>query len=329
MKALILEKKEPGQAAVLRDVPQEQLPEGEVLVRVQYSGVNYKDALAVTGVPGIVRRWPMVAGIDFAGIVEQSSVASLQPGQAVAATGYGLGEAHWGGYAEYARVPAAWLCPIPEGRDARWAMALGTAGVTAMLSAMALEEGGALAAADAAVAVSGAGGGVGGIAIAVLQALGVTKIAAVTGRADLEEYLRALGATELVSREEASRPPGALESVRWSGAVDTVGGPILARLIAETGYGGTIAISGMAASMEYPGSVVPFILRGLSMVGIESVACPLERRTRAWQRLDQLLSAAVIDRIAGEQIPLEEVPARAAQLLGGQVRGRLLVAVGD
>ena len=324
MKALIKESKDPAQRAILKEVSQQQLPDGEVLLRVAYSGINYKDALAVTGVPGIVRQWPMVLGIDLAGSVVESQHSDFVPGQQVIATGYGIGEAHWGGYAEYARMPASWLVPVPEGRDARWAMALGTAGLTAMLSVMALEDCGALDGGDQPVVVSGAGGGVGGVAIALLAALNKSVIA-VTGRPDLAPYLQQLGATELIDREDASRPCGPLEKGRWMAAVDTVGGPILARLIAQTHYGGAIAISGMAASTDYAGSVIPFILRGLTMIGIESVACPVKRRLQAWQQLDKLMpDGALTALIAGEVQP-EQIAQSADQLLAGQVRGRLLV----
>ena len=326
MKALLLTQGEEQKVgAAVQELPESELPEGEVLVQTEYSCINYKDALALGGAPGIVRHYPMVPGIDLAGRVLESTASRFAAGDLVLATGWGLGEKHWGGYAERARLPADWLIPVPAGRDCRWAMRLGTAGLTAMLCVMALEEAGVLAP-EAPVAVSGAGGGVGGISIALLHALGCT-VTAISGREELGEYLQQLGAAEVLAADRAAEPAGGLEKQHWAGAVDAVGGAVLSRLLAETRYGGAVAMCGMAASMKFQSSVMPFILRGIRLLGIDSVACPAPRREQAWRRLDALFPNPALERIAAEEIALEQVPETAAKLLAHQVRGRFLVAI--
>lgn len=323
-KALLLEKK--GDKATpesVRELSTADLPEGEVLVSVRYSCVNYKDALALGGSPGIVSAWPMVPGIDLAGEVLSSDSAEFSAGDLVVATGWGVGERHWGGYAGAARLNADWLCRIPEGRDARWAMQLGTAGLTAMMCVAALEREGELSS-ELPFAVTGAGGGVGGFAVALLHALGL-KVAAVSGRAELGDYLRGLGADEVLGREEMSTPVGALASARWGGAIDAVGGAVLAHLLAEIEDNGVAAVCGMAAGVEFPGNVIPFLLRGISMVGINSVTYPNAQRAELWRRMSELLPDSATDAIASREIALDDLPAAAADVLSGKIQGRCLV----
>ncbi len=326
--ALVLEAE--GEVAALRRLDAgalDEAAEGEVLVAVSHSSLNYKDALALVGRPGIVRHYPMVPGIDLAGEVLVSSVADYPVGAQVLATGQGLGERRWGGYSERARLPAAMLTLVPPGRDARWAMRVGTAGLTAMLCVMALEDAGLRPAAGA-VAVSGAGGGVGGVAVALLAALGY-EVTALSGRhSALGDYLRGLGATALLSREEAEAPSGPLEKQRWAGAVDTVGGLVLARLLAQTNYGGAVAACGLAGATAWPGNVMPFILRSVRLQGVDTVSCSAELRRTAWHRLASELPDAALDAIASEELALADVSGRAAALLAGEQRGRLSVRVG-
>ena len=326
LRALLLEEKSTAaDAESVREVSAEELPAGDVLVAVHYSCVNYKDALALSGAPGIVSAWPMAPGIDLAGVVLESDSPDWREGDLVVATGWGIGERHWGGYASLARLKSEWLCRIPDGRDARWAMRLGTAGLTAMMCVEALENAGALKS-ELPIAVTGAGGGVGGFAIALLHALGV-EVAAVSGRAELGDYLRSLGADQILGREEVSTPVGALASVRWGGVVDAVGGDILAHLLAEIDHGGACAVSGMAADIKFPGNVIPFLLRGISMIGIDSVTCPAQRRATLWQRMSELLPDSASDAIASAEIGLQALPSAAADVLAGKIRGRLLVKI--
>ena len=326
--ALVLEAE--GEAAVLRRLDAGVLDaaaEGEVLVAVSHSSLNYKDALALAGRLGIVRQYPMVPGIDLAGEVLASPVAAFPVGAQVLATGQGLGERRWGGYSERARLPAALLTPVPPGRDARWAMRVGTAGLTAMLCVMALEDAGLQPGAGA-VAVSGAGGGVGGVAVALLAALGY-EVTAISGRHSvLGDYLCELGATALLSREVAGAPSRPLEKQCWAGAVDTVGGSVLARLLAQTSYGGAVAACGLAGATEWAGNVMPFILRSVRLQGVDTVACSAELRRVAWHRLASELPDAALDAIAAEELMLADAPGRASALLAGELRGRLSVRVG-
>jgi acrylyl-CoA reductase (NADPH) len=308
--------------ASLRELDEDQLPEGTVSIDVAYSSLNYKDALAITGTAPIARSLPMVAGIDLAGTVTASSHDGIAVGDTVLATGYGIGEKHWGGLAERARLSGDWVIPVPAAFTAQQAMAIGTAGFTAMLCVMALEDHGVAPGAGE-VLVTGAGGGVGGIAVALLAALGHAVVAS-TGRPEEAAYLRRLGAGEVIDRAELSEPGKALQKERWAGAVDTVGGQTLANVCAATRYGGTVAACGNAGGMKLPASVAPFILRGVTLAGVDSVQARDERRRRAWARLGELLDPALLEEIT-TVVPLGEAIAMAARLLGGTVRGRVVV----
>lgn len=322
-KALLLTKTpEDATLAGVASLDEAQLPEGEVLVDVAYSTVNYKDALAITGQMPIVRKFPMVPGIDLAGTVAESLDGRFKPGDAVLLNGWGVGEGHWGGLAQKARVKADWLVPIPPGLDARQAMAIGTAGYTAMLCVMALQDRGVTPAAGP-VLVTGANGGVGSIAIALLARLGF-EVHASTGRMGEAGHLKQLGATELIDRASLSAPGKPLQKERWAAAVDSVGSHTLANVCASLKYGGTVAACGLAQGMELPASVAPFILRGITLAGVDSVYAPMARRLLAWERLAKELPADVLEANT-ETIPLNAVTALAPRLLAGQVRGRVRV----
>lgn len=321
-RALVLDQQDGKTQAQVRTLQESQLPEGEVLVAVDYSSLNFKDGLAITGSGKIVSQFPMVPGVDLAGRVLESAGDAFSPGDAVVLTGWGVGERHWGGMAEKARLKADWLVPMPQDMDARTAMMIGTAGLTAMLCVMALEEGGLTPAAGP-VLVTGAAGGVGSVSVVILAALGY-EVHAVTGRPETEAYLKGLGAHALVSRESMASKPRALEAQRWAGAIDTVGDTILARVLAETHYGGTVAACGLAAGFSLPTTVMPFILRNVRLQGVDSVMCPLSRRQQAWQRLARELPAAALGEI-GHSIGLDEVPDYAQRIVEGQVRGRVIV----
>ncbi len=322
-KALVLNQQEGRTVADLTTLTETDLPPGEVLVAVEYSSLNYKDGLAVTGKGKIVRQFPLVPGIDLAGTVLASTAPAYSPGDRVVLTGWGVGERYWGGYAQRARVKADWLVPMPDGRDSRWAMTLGTAGFTAMLSVMALEQAGVRPDAAKPVLVTGASGGVGSLAVALLAQLGY-RVVAGTGRPENESYLRELGAAEFVTREVLNQPCRPLETQRWSGVVDTVGGPVLTRALAETDLHGAVAVCGLAGGVELSTTVMPFILRGVKLLGIDSATCPAEPRRMAWTRLDEILPTVVLDRMT-QVIPLVEVPHWAEAILAGQVRGRIVV----
>jgi acrylyl-CoA reductase (NADPH) len=298
--------------------------DGDVTVRVQWSTVNYKDGLAVTGKAPVVRRFPMIAGIDFAGTVEQSSHPQWKSGDKVVCTGWGLGETHLGAYAEKARVKGDWLVRLPEGLSAREAMAIGTAGFTAMLAILALEKHG-VTPNSGPVVVTGAAGGVGSVATAVLGKLGYHVIAS-TGRISEAPYLKSLGAAEVIDRNELSAPPKPLAKERWAGGVDSVGSTTLANLLSMTKYGGAIAACGLAAGMDLPSSVAPFILRGVCLLGIDSVMCPIETRKVAWERLARDLDRTKLSEITHE-IPLDQVIATGPKILEGRVRGRIVVKI--
>jgi acrylyl-CoA reductase (NADPH) len=298
--------------------------EGDVTVRVEWSTVNYKDGLAVTGKAPVVRRFPMIAGIDFAGTVEQSTDPQWKAGDKVICNGWGQGETHLGAYAEKARVKGDWLVRLPAGMSARDAMAIGTAGYTAMLAVLALERHG-LTPASGAIVVTGAAGGVGSVAIAVLSKLGYHVIAS-TGRMSEAEYLKNLGATEVIDRNELTAPAKPLARERWAGGVDSVGTTTLANLLSMTTYGGAIAACGLAGGMDLPTSVAPFILRGVCLLGIESVMCPIELRKTAWNRLVSDLDPGKLAEITHE-IGLDQVIDTGAKILAGQVRGRIVVKI--
>jgi len=323
-KAIRIDKADKGTVAALTQFDEAELMEGDVTVRVEWSTVNYKDGLAVTGKAPVVRRFPMIAGIDLAGTVEQSSHPQWKPGDKVICDGWGLGETHLGAYAEKARVKGDWLVRLPEGMSARDAMAIGTAGYTAMLSVLALERHG-LTPKQGPVVVTGAAGGVGSVAIAVLSKLGYAVIAS-TGRMSEAPYLKALGAAEVIDRNELSGPAKPLARERWAGGIDSVGSTTLANLLSMTKYGGAIAACGLAAGMDLPTSVAPFILRGVCLLGIDSVMCPIEQRKIAWSRLASDLDRAKLAEITHE-IGLDGVIDAGARILAGQVRGRIVVKI--
>ena len=323
--ALLLSKNSEGATLAEITAPDEaQLPEGEVLVDVSYSTVNYKDALAITGTSPVVRKFPMVPGIDFAGTVLDSRDARFKPGDAVLLNGWGVGESHWGGLAQKARVQADWLVPMPGGMDARQAMAIGTAGYTAMLCVMALQDRGVTPAAGP-VLVTGANGGVGSIAVALLARLGF-EVHASTGRLAEAGHLKQLGAAALIDRATLSAPGKPLQKERWAAAVDSVGSHTLANICASLKYGGTVAACGLAQGMDLPTSVAPFILRSITLAGVDSVQAPMALRLTAWERLARELPADLLEANT-ETIPLNAVAALAPRLLAGQVRGRVRVTL--
>jgi len=312
--------------ASVEQIGLDQLPEGNVTVAVEYSTVNYKDGLCLSPKGGgLVRKYPHVPGIDFAGTVEDSADDRYQPGDKVVLTGWRVGEAHWGGYTQKARVNADWLVPLPSGLDSRQAMAVGTAGLTAMLSVMALEDHG-LRPGQGPVLVTGAAGGVGSVATAILANLGY-EVAGVTGRPETEAYLRELGATQIVAREDLNetvkRP---LESETWAGCVDAVGGEMLARVLGQMKYGASVAAVGLAGGAGLPATVIPFLLRGVNLLGIDSVMQPYDNRLRAWQRLAADLPMEKLEAMVTPAV-LSDVPQLGADILKGQVKGRVVVDV--
>ncbi len=320
--ALVLHEEDGRTVPQIESLDEHRLPTGDVLIDIEYSSLNYKDALAITGKCRIIREFPFVPGIDLAGIVAESSNPDHPVGSRVVLTGWGVGERHWGGMAQRARVKSEWLTPLPAGLDTRKAMIVGTAGLTAMLCVMTLQETG-IQPDSGRVLVTGATGGVGSLAIALLHQLGY-EITAVTGKTTAREYLRQLGASEIVSREEMATTARPLESQRWAGVVDTAGGAILARALAETQYGGCISACGLAADYRLETTVMPFILRNVSLRGVDSVYCPAPRRADAWSRLATLLPASLYDELATE-IPLARVGDAAGSMMAGQIQGRILV----
>ena len=323
-KAIVIEKADNGTKAALTDFDEANLMDGDVTVRVEYSTLNYKDGLAITGKAPVVRRFPMIAGIDFAGTVDSSSHAAWKNGDKVILTGWGCGETHLGAYAEKARVKGDWLVPLPKTMSARDAMSIGTAGFTAMLAVMALERHG-LTPASGPIAVTGAAGGVGSVAIAILAQRGFTVHAA-TGRPKEADYLKGLGASEIVDRKEFAGPVKPLAKERWAGAIDAVGSSTLANLLSMIRYGGAVAACGLAGGMDLPGSVAPFILRGVCLYGIDSVMCPIERRKEAWKRLETGLERQKLATMTRE-IGLSDVFGVAPEILSGQIRGRIVVKI--
>jgi acrylyl-CoA reductase (NADPH) len=323
-KAIRIDKAEKGTTVALTQFDEAELMDGDVTVAVEWSTLNYKDGLAVTGKAPVVRRFPMIAGIDFAGTVEQSSHPAWKAGDKVICNGWGMGETHLGAYAEKARVKGDWLVRLPEGMSTRDAMAIGTAGYTAMLSVRALEKHG-LSSKDGPIVVTGAAGGVGSVATAVLSKLGYHVIAS-TGRVSESGYLKDLGATEVIDRTELSGPAKPLAKERWAGGIDSVGSTTLANVLSMTKYGGAIAACGLAAGMDLPTSVAPFILRGVCLLGIDSVMCPIEVRKTAWSRLASDLDRTKLTEITHE-ISLDRVIDAGAKILAGQVRGRIVVKI--
>lgn len=323
-KAIVIDKTDAGQTVRLTDFDDKDLMDGDVTVAVDYSTLNYKDGLALTGKSPVVRRFPMIAGIDLAGTVESSSHPNWKPGDKVILNGWGLGETHLGAYAEKARVKGDWMVRLPANMSLREAMAIGTAGYTAMLSVMALERAG-LVPARGSVVVTGAAGGVGSVAIAVLSKLGYSVIAS-TGRPAEADYLKSLGAAEVIDRKELTGPPRALGKERWAGGIDSVGSTTLANVLSMTRYGGAVSACGLAGGMDLPATVAPFILRGVSLLGIDSVMCPLPTRQEAWRRLDSDLDRGKIAAMTTE-LPLTQVIDAGARILAGGVRGRIVVKI--
>ncbi|MGR3271076.1 acryloyl-CoA reductase [Thalassococcus profundi] len=325
-KALVVEKDDEGKtSASVKDIGLDDLPEGEVTVAVEYSTVNYKDGLCIGPGGGLVRSYPHVPGIDFAGTVEESSDDRYKAGDKVVLTGWRVGEAHWGGYAQKARVKADWLVPLPDGLDTRQAMAVGTAGFTAMLAVMALEDHG-LSPDKGEVLVTGAAGGVGSVATAILANLGY-EVAGVTGRPETESYLKDLGAARIVAREEINetvkRP---LETETWAGCVDAVGGSMLARVLGQLKYGASVSAVGLAGGAGLPATVVPFLLRGVNLLGIDSVMQPYDNRVRAWKRIASDLPMDKLEAMV-QPATLADLPQLGADILKGQVKGRVVVDV--
>ena len=323
-KAILITQTDSTREAKLADIDDAQLPEGDVTVRIDYSTLNYKDGLAITGKSPVVRKYPMVPGIDFAGAVAASSHPDWKPGDKVVLNGWGVGEGHWGGLAQKARVKGDWLVPLPAALSAKQAMAIGTAGYTAMLCVLAVEKHG-VKPADGEILVTGAGGGVGGVAIAVLAKLGYTVVAS-TGRPQEAEYLKSLGATEIVDRAQFSAPGKPLQKERWAAAVDSVGSHTLANVCATTKYRGAVAACGLAQGMDFPATVAPFILRNVTLYGIDSVMCPKPLRLEAWSRLARDLDPKKLDTITHE-IALKDAIGAGADILAGKVRGRIVVDV--
>ena len=323
-RAVRADKTDAGQVVQFVDMDESELMDGDVTIRVTHSTVNYKDGLTLSGKSPVIRRFPMVLGVDLAGIVESSRRSDFSPGDEVVLTGYGLSETHFGGYAERARVNGDWLVKLPTGLTRSQAMAIGTAGFTAMLALMAIERHDLAPSAGAAL-VTGAAGGVGSMAISLFADKGWRVIAS-TGRASEAPYLKTLGADEIIDRATLSAPGKPLGKEQWAAAVDSVGSTTLANVLAQTRYGGAVAACGLAAGMDLPASVAPFILRGVSLLGIDSVQCPKERRLEAWRRLALDLDR---DKLASmtETIPLDDVFAAGARILKGETRGRLVVTI--
>ncbi|MFS0755728.1 MDR family oxidoreductase [Noviherbaspirillum sp. 1P10PC] len=324
--AILLNKKEDGStAAQLTQLDEAQLPaDGDVTVAIDYSTINYKDGLAITGKAPVVRKWPMVPGIDGAGQVLESSHPDWKPGDAFILNGWGVGETHMGCLAQRARLKGDWLIRRPQGMSSRTAMAIGTAGYTAMLSALALREQG-VEPGDGEILVTGASGGVGSVAIAILSGWGYQVVAS-TGKLDEAGYLKSLGAAEVIDRAALSAPGKPLQKERWAGVVDSVGSHTLVNAIAQVRYGGVATACGLAQGLDFPASVAPFILRGVRLIGIDSVMAPTEKRIAAWQRLASDLDPAKLDAITSE-ITLADALSRAPEILAGKVRGRLVVNV--
>ncbi|MBG3081708.1 oxidoreductase [Proteus mirabilis] len=322
MKALLVEQHDDKLNANVQDIDEKTLPIHEVIVDIHYSTLNYKDGLAITGKGKILRQLPMVPGIDFSGVVHHSEDPRFHIGQHVLLTGWGVGENHWGGLAQKAGVKGDWLTAVPEGLSLKNAMIIGTAGFTAMLCVMALEQGG-VTPQSGDILVTGASGGVGSTAISLLTALGY-QVTALSGRASNHDYLRKLGAKNIITREEFEPAGRALDKQRWAGAIDTVGGQILANILSQTNYNGTVAACGLAGGFSLPTTVMPFILRNVRLQGVDSVYFPAEKRAQVWQRLLKLLPETFYQQ-AMTEITLDEVPRYAQMIMDNQVTGRTLV----
>lgn len=325
-RAVLISGGDSGHSAEVADVSPAQLPEGDVTVRVACSTLNYKDALAITGRGSVVRSFPMVPGIDFAGTVEQSTNPNFAPGDRVVLNGWGVGERHWGGLAEYARVKGEWLIPLEEAFTFEQAMSIGTAGYTAMLCVMALERHG-VTPDSGEILVTGAAGGVGSVAIAVLAKLGY-RVVAVTGRPEESDYLTGLGATRILPRSDFTESGKPLAKEQWAGAIDVAGGRVLANVCAQMKYRSVVAACGLAAGMDFPATVAPFILRGVTLAGVDSVMCPVDERREAWRRLATDLDPALLESMT-EKVTLDDCIPVADKLLDGTVRGRVIVPLTD
>lgn len=322
--ALVLNQQDKNTIATIEQLDESVLPAGDVVVGVKYSSLNYKDGLAITGKGKIVREFPMVPGIDYAGHVISSQDDRYQPGDAVILTGWGVGENHWGGMAEKASVRADYLVPMPTGLDSRKAMIIGTAGLTAMLCVMALESAG-ITPEKGEILVTGASGGVGSVAITLLDQLGYQVVAA-SGRAHNGEWLQAIGADRVIDRAELLEPARPLEKQLWAGCIDTVGSSVLAKVLAQVDYQGAVAACGLAGGFDLPTTVMPFILRGVKLLGVDSVMCPFEQRMQAWNRLTELLPESFYTE-AAKEIELQAVPEMAEAITLGQVTGRTLIRI--
>ena len=321
--ALILNQEDKRTIATIEPIDEAQLPSGDVLIAVDYSSLNYKDGLAITGKGKIIREFPMVPGIDLAGTVLESADERYQPGDAVVLTGWGVGENHWGGMAQKARLNADWLVPLPAGLDARQAMMIGTAGLTAMLCVQALIDAG-VQPGTGEVLVTGASGGVGSVAVTLLAALGY-QVAAVTGRSEQNgPLLQQLGATRIIDRNEFAQPARPLEKQLWAGAIDTVGSQVLAKVLSQMDYNSAVAACGLAGGFDLPTTVMPFILRNVRLQGVDSVQCPRDKRIAAWQQLVDLLPASYFDQ-ACHEIALDQAPQFAEDITNGQVTGRVVI----
>ncbi|MCG8028907.1 MAG: oxidoreductase [Candidatus Thiodiazotropha taylori] len=324
-KGVLIDKQDENYTAKISDIDEAMLPEGDVTIDVHYSSINYKDALAITGQSPVVRRFPMVPGIDLVGTVSSTTHDDYQPGDQVILNGWGVGEKHWGGLAQKARVNGDWLVRLPDSLQPKDAMAIGTAGYTAMLCILALEKNG-ITPDKGEILVTGASGGVGSVAIAILAKLGYSVIA-LSGKAEAESaFLKDLGAAEIIASEELAQPGRPLAKERWIGVVDVVGSHVLANACAGTHYGGVVTACGLAGGMDFPATVAPFILRGVSLIGIDSVMCPIPTRQQAWDRLEQDLDLSKLSNIA-EEIGLSEVIETADSLLARKIRGRRIVDV--
>jgi acrylyl-CoA reductase (NADPH) len=323
-RAILVSKTDEGQKVEFTRLTEADLMEGDVTIDVAHSSVNYKDGLAITGKGPIIRRWPLVPGIDLAGTVRSSSHPKWKAGDKVVLGGWGVGEGHYGGYAEVARVNGDWLVPLPDGFTTADAMAIGVAGYTAMLCVMALEEQG-VKPAQGEILVTGAAGGVGSTAIAILAKLGFTVVAA-TGRPEEEAFLKSLGAASIIDRKELSGPVKPLAKTRWAGVIDTVGSTMLANAISQVMPEGTVAATGLAGGMDLPTSVAPFILRGVRLIGVNSVTTPLPRRMACWKRLAHDLDKSKLNALT-THVKLDDVPRIAADIVAGKVRGRVVVDV--
>lgn len=326
-RGLVLSQQEKAVQADFQNLAIDDLPDGDVLVRVRWSTLNYKDGMILNGQGRLVRQYPHVPGVDFSGEVVSSRDSRYKAGDDVILTGWRVGEAHWGGYAQYARVNADWLVPMPDGLDGAHAMAIGTAGFTSMLAVMALEEQGVSTDQDGEVLVTGAAGGVGSVAVSLLSNLGY-RVAASTGRADTHDYLRSLGAHSILDRSELSDASKPLLSERWLGAIDSVGSATLAHVLSEMKYHGVVAACGLAGGPDLPATVIPFLLRGVRLIGIDSVMCPYEKRVTAWKRLAQELPMDQLDAVT-TKVGLRDILPWGEKILKGQVRGRLLIDVQD